>query len=128
MDATLARRHCGPLRGSTEFGEVDDRTVLISGGRLRRKLPVVAEPTGSPYEEVVQLRKELDVSAQHVADLQQALVASRRIGIALGIVMERHKLTVDGAFEVLKSLSQERNEKLRDVAERISETGELPQP
>ncbi|WP_176946488.1 ANTAR domain-containing protein [Blastococcus aurantiacus] len=86
------------------------------------------EPAGLPQEEIAQLRKELEVSAQHVAELEQALSSSRRIGIALGIVMERYKLTANQAFDVLKRLSMERQEKLRAVAEHIADTGTLPDP
>jgi AmiR/NasT family two-component response regulator len=86
----------------------------------------VADDASLPDEEIAQLRKQLEVSAQHVADLENALLSSRRIGIALGIVMERYKVTAEVAFEVLRTLSMERNEKLREVADRIGQTGELP--
>jgi AmiR/NasT family two-component response regulator len=38
----------------------------------------------------------------------------------------RLKVTAEQAFGVLSRLSQERNEKLRDVARRVAETGETP--
>lgn len=41
--------------------------------------------------------------------------------------MERCKLTDDQAFEVLKKRSQDHNVKLRDLARRITETGEVPE-
>ena len=47
------------------------------------------------------------------------------IGMAQGILMERLKITPDQAFGVLSRLSQERNEKLREVARRLVETGEV---
>jgi AmiR/NasT family two-component response regulator len=40
--------------------------------------------------------------------------------------MERLKLTPDQAFAVLSRVSQERNEKLREVARRLVDTGEVP--
>jgi AmiR/NasT family two-component response regulator len=40
--------------------------------------------------------------------------------------MERLKITPGQAFAVLTRLSQERNEKLREVARRLVETGEIP--
>ncbi len=79
-------------------------------------------------DEASRLRAELGLAHQHVAHLEEALRTSRRIGIALGIVMERYKVTADGAFDVLRRLSQERNEKLRDVAEGIMSTGKMPDP
>jgi AmiR/NasT family two-component response regulator len=40
--------------------------------------------------------------------------------------MERLKMTPDQAFAVLSRLSQDQNQKLRDVARRLVETGEIP--
>ncbi|CAM5739185.1 hypothetical protein SALBM311S_05395 [Streptomyces alboniger] len=37
----------------------------------------------------------------------------------MGILMERHRLSEDDAFNVLRSISQEHNIKLRDVAQRV---------
>lgn len=45
---------------------------------------------------------------------------------AQGILMERLKLTAEQAFAVLTRLSQDRNEKLREVARRLVETGDVP--
>ena len=79
-----------------------------------------------PRDEVAHLRTELGLAAEHAEHLEQALLSSRRIGIAVGIVMERHKVTADDAFKVLTRLSMERNEKLRNIADLIATTGELP--
>ena len=51
---------------------------------------------------------------------------NRRIGQAQGILMERHGLDGDRAFEVLRRYSQDHNIKLRDVATHLSETRQLP--
>ena len=48
------------------------------------------------------------------------------IGQAQGILMQRLKITPDQAFAVLSRLSQESNVKLREVARRLVETGEIP--
>ncbi|HEY0449692.1 GAF and ANTAR domain-containing protein [Actinophytocola sp.] len=65
-------------------------------------------------------------SARSDAQLQQAVASRQEIGEALGIVMERHKLTGQQAFEMLRKESQERNVKLRELARMLTETGELP--
>ncbi|MCF6506874.1 ANTAR domain-containing protein [Blastococcus sp. MG754426] len=44
--------------------------------------------------------------------------------MAMGILMERHRMTQAQAFDHLRDLSQRRNVKLRDVAEQIIYTGE----
>jgi GAF domain-containing protein len=65
-------------------------------------------------------------SAQTEAHLRSAMTTRTLIGQAQGILMERLKLTPDQAFAVLSRLSQERNEKVREVARRLVETGEIP--
>ncbi|GAB3690364.1 GAF and ANTAR domain-containing protein [Angustibacter aerolatus] len=62
--------------------------------------------------------------------LQQALLSNREIGVAMGILMARHTLTRDQAFDLLKLASQHTNRKLRDVATEVADTGtlELPAP
>jgi transcriptional regulator with GAF, ATPase, and Fis domain len=62
------------------------------------------------------------------AGLQSALRSRDVIGQAKGIVMSRHRLTAGMAFEILERLSQERNEKLAELAATIVRTGELPGP
>lgn len=62
------------------------------------------------------------------AGLQTALQSRDIIGQAKGIVMARHRLTPDMAYEVLTRLSQDRNQKLADLAAEIARTGQLPGP
>ncbi|MEU1202083.1 GAF and ANTAR domain-containing protein [Streptomyces sp. NPDC005813] len=58
--------------------------------------------------------------------LGHALETRHEIGEAMGILMERHGLSEDDAFKVLKKASQDHNIKLREIARRICETGEKP--
>jgi GAF domain-containing protein len=48
--------------------------------------------------------------------LQAALASRAVIDQAVGIIMGQNRCTVDEAFEVLRSISQNRNVKLRDIA------------
>jgi AmiR/NasT family two-component response regulator len=57
--------------------------------------------------------------------MEQALGTRHMIGEAMGILMGSHDLTEDGAFDVLRRYSQERNIKLREVARLICEQGTL---
>lgn len=57
--------------------------------------------------------------------LQEALLFRDVIGQAKGILMERFKATPEDAFEMLKHSSQCLNIKLREVAQRLTETGEV---
>lgn len=66
-------------------------------------------------------------SAQDAADnLRIALESRAVIDQAKGILMERHKLTADQAFQLLAQASMASNVKVREVAERLVTTGELP--
>lgn len=58
-------------------------------------------------------------TARTVDQLEHALETRHAIGEAMGILMERHRLSEDEAFGVLRRLSQEHNVKLRDVVRRV---------
>ena len=58
-------------------------------------------------------------------NLEAALASRAVIDQAKGILMERFKLTPDQAFRALAQVSMETNTKVRDIAERFIETGEL---
>ena len=61
--------------------------------------------------------------AHEIHDLQEAIRTRGTIGKAVGIVMERYRLTDQRAFAFLTRLSQHRNVKLRLVAEEIVAAG-----
>lgn len=65
-------------------------------------------------------------AARRAETLAEALKTRTDISEAVGIVMERHRLSSDGAFDVLRRISQNRNIKLREVAHRIIYSGEIP--
>jgi len=48
------------------------------------------------------------------------------IGQAEGILVERHELTADQAFQVPARVSQQTNRKLVDVTEEFTRTGTVP--
>jgi GAF domain-containing protein len=66
-------------------------------------------------------------SARDMADnLQVALESRAVIDQAKGILIERHKLSPDQAFQLLAQASMAANRKVRDVADALVHTGELP--
>jgi hypothetical protein len=70
-------------------------------------------------------------SARHAADattanLQIALATNRRIGMAIGVLMAHRRITDLDAFELLRVVSQRSHRKLRELAEDVLLTGELP--
>jgi len=57
----------------------------------------------------------------------RAVVSTREvIGQAQGILMERFKITAEQAFHMLMLASQHSNRKLRDIADELVATGQLP--
>ena len=66
-------------------------------------------------------------NARNTENLWQAIDARKRVGQAQGILMERYDLNEDQAFAVLMRYSQNNNIKLREVAERLVATRDLPQ-
>ncbi|MFI1169056.1 GAF and ANTAR domain-containing protein [Streptomyces sp. NPDC020801] len=58
-------------------------------------------------------------SARTVDQLEHALDTRHAIGEAMGMLRERHRLSEDDAFAVLRRISQHHNIKLRDVAQSI---------
>ena len=57
--------------------------------------------------------------AREVAQLREALVSNRRIGMAMGILMRDRDVDEHEAFAALRRISQNSNRKLRDVAEDV---------
>ncbi|MEV4347494.1 GAF and ANTAR domain-containing protein [Actinoplanes sp. NPDC049596] len=60
------------------------------------------------------------------AELTEALRSSRLIGMAVGIVMARRRLTPEQAFDLLRRHSRRGNGKIRELALEILHTGRLP--
>jgi AmiR/NasT family two-component response regulator len=68
----------------------------------------------------------VDSHEDEVANLQAALESREMIGIAMGILMERNRITDRQAFDILRRASQHFNVKLREVAQNLIDTGEDP--
>lgn len=64
-------------------------------------------------------------SAMTNEGMHAALRSRDVIGQAKGILMERHRLTPDEAYDLLRRTSNERNVKVRDLAEDVARTGQL---
>ena len=71
------------------------------------------------------LRAERRALQVKVEQLEAGLRTRGTIGQAQGILMERHKITADEAFAMLRVRSQNLNVKLARLAEHLASTGEL---
>ncbi|HST48333.1 ANTAR domain-containing protein [Jatrophihabitans sp.] len=72
---------------------------------------------------------QLGLSLDHlrtVHNLRAGLASRAEIGEAMGVLMERHRVTREMAFQMLVRASQHNNVKLHEIARNVSETGENP--
>lgn len=58
-------------------------------------------------------------------NVRRALESNREIGVAMGVLMQRHRLTREQSFDVLRVASQDANRKLGDIATEVADTGIL---
>lgn len=65
-------------------------------------------------------------SISRVDNLEIALTTNRAIGVAIGVLMARMNVTDAQAFDLLRTTSQHTHVKLREVADYVATTGELP--
>ncbi len=65
-------------------------------------------------------------TARREQHLAVAVDARKLVGQAMGILMERYGLDGDRAFQVLQRYSQQTNTKLRDVAQQLIDSRNLP--
>ena len=80
-----------------------------------------------PYAAVAAGNLHVYRSARDMADNLQAALESRAvIDQAKGVLIERYKLTPDRAFQLLAQASMHANRKVRDIADELVRTGELP--
>lgn len=94
------------------FGVVDRAKGVLLGG-----LAGLALSTAHAHDE----------ESRRVDNLQCALLTRLVIGQAQGILIERERITPEQAFDILRRASQHLNIKLRDVAQRLVDTGERPE-
>jgi GAF domain-containing protein len=88
------------------------------GGRLDRGLlDAVATHAALAVQQV-----------QQVVQLTAALVNRDVVGQAKGMLMERYGLSADAAFGLLVRAAQDTHRAVRDVATRLTLTGEAPEP
>ena len=67
-----------------------------------------------------------DAAHAKAENLLKGLESNREIGVAIGVLMARHGLTRQQAFDVLRVASQNTNRKLSDVAIEVGDTGVAP--
>jgi hypothetical protein len=124
-----------PAEGVSLHG-LGGRTLLVARieGSPRQPVSLVWYATGaaslSPYADLAESfadHASLVLGAVMERDnVNQAVAAWHRVGLAQGILMTRRQLTADQAFALLKRESQNTHVKLRTIAQTVIQTGDLP--
>jgi hypothetical protein len=139
-DAAPSEAAAASADGSAPLQEAAGVLLESSGGHATCRVWVgVTKPPreGAPEHTVAELLLHclaqsvdrivtVDKVRQTEANLERAVESHRLVGQAMGILIERHRITSEEAFEVLRRASQDHNVKLREVARRVIETGAEP--
>jgi GAF domain-containing protein len=142
-DARTEARWTGYMRRAVELDALSSLSLpLVDVEQMAAGLNVYGRPAEAFDEDSRRTATELArltgvtvanmhafKSAREMADnLRKALVSRAIIDQAKGVLIERHRLTADQAFQLLSKASMTTNRKLRDVAEHLVVTGELLGP
>jgi GAF domain-containing protein len=101
-------------------------TPAVFGGPHRESAEAFADKSAAAL--TVSLRQVRQARVQH--QLAEAMVSSSVIDHAIGILMGQQRCTATAAFDILRKASQNRNQKLREIAAELITTvsGAAPQP
>jgi hypothetical protein len=102
--------------------QIDELVDQVKTNRL--DIAKLKEDAAIDREMIAELHSEGLVSQKHAAELEQALMSSRTIGTAIGILMASRDIGQAEAFAVLQAASQRSNRKLRDLATDLVESTE----
>ena len=96
-----------------------DPSVLPDGSESEHYPPETME------EYLLDALERLDASEMRADHLTSALVHSRTIGAAVGVLMATHKITEAQAFDRLREASMGQNRKLHAIAQQVVDRGAL---
>ncbi|TDE16021.1 GAF and ANTAR domain-containing protein [Jiangella asiatica] len=133
-DTTLEKRWPAWARGVTELGLRSVIGVRLSTLRdIHGALDLYSATPGFFDEDDLEVA---DIFGRHASvalaaareqhGLRQAIGTRQLIGQAQGMLMERFDLDADRAFALLRRYSQHKNVKLRNVAQQVIDTRQLP--
>ncbi len=110
----------------------EDDAVMIAALNLYSKKPDAFDTISQTVGMVVATHGALAIVAaranEKAANLTVALESNREIGVAMGIIMSRHMVTRDQAFDLLRIASQNSNRKMAEIAADVADTGALDLP
>ncbi|MGY5884184.1 ANTAR domain-containing protein [Modestobacter lacusdianchii] len=140
-DTRTEQRFAGYARRASQYGNLSSLSVPLSIDERRTGALNTYSRQASAFDAQSRAAAQIfaayatvalanmhayDDAASTAANLRYALESRAVIDQAKGILMERRRVTADQAFTVLTDISQHTNRKLRDIAEQLVHTGELP--
>ena len=111
----------------TRVEEAVDRAAVsdVRADELRHRIDDLEAGADVHQHLIAELKSEGLLRQKHVTQLEEALRTSRRIGIAIGIIMVARNLDATEAFSVLVSASQNTDRKVSSVADDVVRTGDV---
>jgi AmiR/NasT family two-component response regulator len=123
--AEIRRRAAAARQRSAELHGALDASLERSRAADEQQLEREINSTGLQVQ-VEMLAEQLAQARERIRNLEIALETNRHIAMAVGILMARRSLKPDEAFAAMRAVSQRRHVKLREVADEVVYTGELP--
>ncbi len=105
------------------FHDEDTMGALNLYSREPRAFDEESEAVGSIFASHAAVALKAAISE---AGDKEALASRDVIGQAKGVIMERHGVSAQAAFNVLRAMSQRKNRRIRDIAQEIVRTAQLP--
>lgn len=87
--------------------------------------PAEAAATASVYADHAAIALDHARIEDRAENLTHALATNREIGMAIGILIERYKVTPEQGFDLLRTASQHSGRKLHHIAAHLVHTGQL---
>lgn len=107
-----------------------DESKAIAALNLYSDVPDAFDETAVQQGTMLATQVSLLVTAHLASDeagnLARALESNREIGVAMGVLMAKHRITRDQAFGLLRMSSQDSNRRIAELAVEVADTGELP--
>ena len=110
------------------FTEADTLGALNLYSRERDAFDDEAEAIGTILAAHAALALARAREREQITGLEQAVASNRSIGMAIGILMAIRRIGQDEAFDLLRRVSQRTNRKVREIADEVVHTGQLPEP
>ncbi|GAA2467520.1 ANTAR domain-containing protein [Terrabacter carboxydivorans] len=104
---------------------MNQRRASVSQSQRAPAVPAERFPPETTEEYLLDALERLDASEMRADQLTHALVHSRTIGAAIGVLMAMQKVTEAEAFDHLREASMAQNRKLHVIAQEVVDRGSL---